>query len=222
VIGVAGSVAVGKSTFARVLQALLSRWPDHPKVDLVTTDGFLFPNQTLEDRGIMMRKGFPESYDTRRLLAFLRALKSGDSEVRAPIYSHVVYDIIADQELAIRQPDILILEGLNVLQAGSTQEFVSDYFDYSIYIDANEASIRQWYVERFLKLRETVFQDPDSYFQHFAALSDAEAVAVAKGIWRDINGKNLKENILPTRARAALILHKTDDHRVTSVKLRKL
>jgi type I pantothenate kinase len=222
VIGVAGSVAVGKSTFARVLQALLSRWPDHPKVDLVTTDGFLFPNQTLEDRGIMMRKGFPESYDTRRLLAFLRALKSGDSEVRAPIYSHVVYDIVADQELSIRQPDILILEGLNVLQAGSTQEFVSDYFDYSIYIDANEASIRQWYVERFLKLRETVFQDPDSYFRHFAALSDAEAVAVAKGIWRDINGKNLNDNILPTRARAALVLHKADDHRVTSVKLRKL
>jgi type I pantothenate kinase len=222
VIGVAGSVAVGKSTFARVLQALLSRWPDHPKVDLVTTDGFLFPNGTLEERGIMMRKGFPESYDTRRLLAFLRAVKSGASEVRAPIYSHVVYDIIPDQQLSVRQPDILILEGLNVLQAGSTQEFVSDYFDYSIYIDANESSIRQWYVERFLKLRETVFQDPDSYFQHFAALSDAEAVAVAKGIWRDINGKNLTENILPTRARAALILHKTDDHRVTSVKLRKL
>jgi type I pantothenate kinase len=222
VIGVAGSVAVGKSTFARVLQALLSRWPDHPKVDLVTTDGFLFPNGTLEERGIMMRKGFPESYDTRRLLAFLRAVKSGASEVRAPIYSHVVYDIIPDQELSVRQPDIIILEGLNVLQAGATQEFVSDYFDYSIYIDANESSIRQWYVERFLTLRETVFQDPDSYFQHFAALSDAEAVAVAKGIWRDINGKNLTENILPTRARAALILHKADDHRVTSVKLRKL
>jgi type I pantothenate kinase len=222
VIGVAGSVAVGKSTFARVLQALLSRWPDHPKVDLVTTDGFLFPNHTLEERGIMMRKGFPESYDTRCLLAFLRAVKSGAPEVRAPMYSHVVYDIIPDQELSVRQPDILILEGLNVLQAGSTQEFVSDYFDYSIYIDADEASIRQWYVERFLKLRETVFQDPDSYFKHFAALTDAQAVAVAKGIWHDINGKNLKENILPTRPRAALILHKTDDHRVTSVKLRKL
>src|SRR5262249_18484189 len=151
VIGVAGSVAVGKSTFARVLQTLLSRWPDHPKVDLVTTDGFLHPNVVLEQRGIMNRKGFPESYDTRSLLTFLREVKSGASEVRAPIYSHVVYDIIPDQELSVRQPDILILEGLNVLQAGSAQEFVSDYFDYSIYIDANESSIRQWYIERFLK-----------------------------------------------------------------------
>jgi type I pantothenate kinase len=222
VIGVGGSVAVGKSTFARVLQALLSRWPDHPKVDLVTTDGFLYPNAVLEERGIMNRKGFPESYDTRRLLTFLRELKSGAAEVRAPIYSHVVYDIIPDQKMTVRQPDILILEGLNVLQAGATQEFVSDYFDYSIYIDANESSIEDWYVERFLKLRETVFQDPDSYFQHFAALSDDQAVSVARGIWHGINGKNLKENILPTRARAALILHKADDHRVTSVQLRKL
>jgi len=222
VIGVGGSVAVGKSTFARVLQALLSRWPDHPKVDLVTTDGFLYPNAVLEERGIMNRKGFPESYDTRRLLTFLRELKSGAAEVRAPIYSHVVYDIIPDQKMTVRQPDILILEGLNVLQAGATQEFVSDYFDYSIYIDANESSIEDWYVERFLKLRETVFQDPDSYFQHFAALSDDQAVSVARGIWHGINGKNLKENILPTRARAALILHKAEDHRVTSVQLRKL
>jgi type I pantothenate kinase len=222
VIGVAGSVAVGKSTFARVLQALLSRWPDHPKVDLVTTDGFLYPNGVLEARGIMNRKGFPESYDTRRLLVFLRDLKSGDPEVHAPIYSHVVYDIIPDQELIVRQPDILILEGLNVLQAGATQEFVSDYFDYSIYIDAEEPDIEQWYVERFHKLRETVFQDPESYFRHFAALSDADADEVARGIWREINGKNLSENILPTRARAALVLHKADDHRVTSVKLRKL
>jgi len=222
VIGIGGSVAVGKSTFARVLQALLSRWPDHPKVDLVTTDGFLHTNATLEARGIMNRKGFPESYDTRRLLTFLRELKSGYPEVRAPIYSHVVYDIVPDQELVVRQPDILILEGLNVLQAGATQEFVSDYFDYSIYIDAEEPDIEQWYVERFQKLRETVFQDPTSYFRHFAALSDSDATEMAHGIWREINGKNLSENILPTRSRAALVLHKADDHRVTSVQLRKL
>jgi type I pantothenate kinase len=222
VIGVAGSVAVGKSTFARVLQTLLSRWPDHPKVDLVTTDGFLHSNAVLEQRGIMNRKGFPESYDTRALLAFLRDVKSGDPEVRAPIYSHVVYDIIPDQELVVRQPDILILEGLNVLQAGGTQEFVSDYFDYSIYIDAEESDIEEWYVARFLTLRETVFQDPESYFRHFAALTDEQAIATARGIWRDINGKNLQENILPTRTRASLVLHKAEDHRVTLVQLRKL
>jgi type I pantothenate kinase len=223
VIGVAGSVAVGKSTFARVLQALLSRWPDHPKVDLVTTDGFLFPNATLLERGIMNRKGFPESYDTRRILAFLRALKSGEPEVRAPIYSHVVYDIVPAEQLVVRQPDILILEGLNVLQAGSSaREFVSDYFDFSIYIDAEERSIRSWYVERFMKLRETVFQDPESYFRHFADLTHDEAVATAKGIWHEINGKNLRENILPTRDRAALVLHKAADHRVGCVQLRKL
>jgi type I pantothenate kinase len=223
VIGVAGSVAVGKSTFARVLQALLSRWPDHPKVDLVTTDGFLYRNQVLEARGIMDRKGFPESYDTRRLVAFLRATKSGEEEVRAPYYSHVVYDIVGDQEQIIRQPDILILEGLNVLQAGGVRsEFVSDYFDYSIYIDADESDIEQWYIERFMKLRETVFQDPQSYFRHFSTLDDDEAGVVARGIWRDINGKNLSENILPTRERAALILHKEADHRVSFVQLRKL
>jgi type I pantothenate kinase len=222
VIGVAGSVAVGKSTFARVLQTLLSRWPDHPKVDLVTTDGFLHPNAVLEQRGIMNRKGFPESYDTRNLLRFLRDVKSGDPEVRAPIYSHVVYDIVADQELVVRQPDILILEGLNVLQAGGTQEFVSDYFDYSIYLDAEEPDIEEWYVARFLKLRETVFRDPESYFRHFAGLTDEQAIVTARSIWRDINGKNLQENILPTRARASLVLHKAEDHRVTSVQLRKL
>jgi type I pantothenate kinase len=223
VIGVAGSVAVGKSTFARVLQALLSRWPDHPKVDLVTTDGFLYPNAILEARGIMNRKGFPESYDTRRLLRFLRETKAGQPEVRAPIYSHVVYDILPDQELTVRQPDILILEGLNVLQAGgAASEFVSDYFDYSIYIDAEEPDIEEWYVARFLTLRETVFQDPESYFRHFAALTDEQAIATARAIWRDINGKNLQENILPTRRRASLVLHKAEDHRVMSVKLRKL
>jgi type I pantothenate kinase len=223
VIGVAGSVAVGKSTFARILQALLSRWPDHPKVDLVTTDGFLYPNAVLERRDMMNRKGFPESYDTRQLLHFLRALKSGQPEVTAPVYSHVVYDIVDGEQLAVRQPDILILEGLNVLQVGDTApEFVSDYFDFSIYIDADEAAIQEWYVERFLKLCETIFQDPDSYFQHFAQLTHDQAVHTAKGIWQGINGKNLRENILPTRGRASLILHKGPDHRVTEVELRKL
>jgi type I pantothenate kinase len=223
VIGVAGSVAVGKSTFARILQALLARWPDHPKVDLVTTDGFLHPNRVLIERGLMERKGFPESYDTRRLISFVRDLKSGAAEVRAPVYSHVVYDIVADEEVIVQQPDIVILEGLNVLQVGSSAvEFVSDYFDYSIYIDADEADIRQWYVQRFFALRETVFQDPNSFFQHFAHLSDEEAEATAVGIWNAINGRNLRENIAPTKGRASLILHKDADHRVTEVRLRKL
>jgi type I pantothenate kinase len=223
VIGVAGSVAVGKSTFARILQALLSRWPDHPQVDLVTTDGFLHANRMLIERDIMNRKGFPESYDTRRLLQFLRDLKSGVPEVRAPVYSHVVYDIVTDQELVVRQPDILILEGLNVLQVNPEHtEFVSDYFDFSIYIDAEEADIEQWYVDRFLTLRETVFQDPASFFRHYAHLSEQEAIDTARGIWREINGKNLVENIAPTRDRASLILHKNGCHAVTDVWLRKL
>jgi type I pantothenate kinase len=223
VIGVAGSVAVGKSTFARILQALLSRWPDHPKVDLVTTDGFLYPNRVLIERDLMNRKGFPESYDTRRLLTFLRELKSGNDEVKAPVYSHVVYDIVPDQELVVRQPDILILEGLNVLQINPEHsEYVSDYFDYSIYIDAEEEDIQQWYVDRFLMLRQTVFQDPTSFFRHFAHLTEEEAVDTALGIWREINGKNLVENIAPTRERASLILRKTADHSVTEVALRKL
>ncbi|MBA3289646.1 MAG: type I pantothenate kinase [Acidimicrobiia bacterium] len=223
VIGVAGSVAVGKSTFARILQALLSRWPDHPQVDLVTTDGFLLPNRTLDERGLMERKGFPESYDTRRLLAFLRQLKSGASEVRAPVYSHVVYDVLDGEEVVIRRPDILILEGLNVLQVGTAaREFVSDYFDYSIYLDADEGAIRGWFTERFLALRETVFKDPNSFFRHFAALSTDEAVATAVRIWDEINGRNLRENILPTRDRAALVLRKDVDHRVIEVRLRKL
>jgi type I pantothenate kinase len=223
VIGVAGSVAVGKSTFARILQALLSRWPDHPKVDLVTTDGFLYPNAVLEEREIMHRKGFPESYDTRKLLAFLRAIKSGVAEARAPVYSHVVYDIVPGQETVVRQPDIVILEGLNVLQVGDTStEFVSDYFDFSIYIDADEKDIQSWYVSRFLTLCDTVFQDPQSYFRHFADLTRDQAIATACGIWKGINGKNLRENILPTRERAALILRKSGDHRVTDVALRKL
>jgi type I pantothenate kinase len=223
VIGVAGSVAVGKSTFARILQALLARWPEHPKVDLVTTDGFLFPNAVLEERGIMNRKGFPESYDTKSLLQFLRELKSGRPEVLAPVYSHVVYDIVEGQEVAVRQPDILILEGLNVLQVGvDSNEFVSDYFDFSIYIDAEESVIRDWYIERFHALRRTVFQDPQSFFRHFAELSDDEATEVARGIWAEINGRNLSDNIAPTKSRASLVINKGANHRVTDVQLRKL
>ena len=223
VIGIAGSVAVGKSTFARILQALLARWPDHPRVDLITTDGFLFPNDVLQDRGIMNRKGFPESYDTKALLQFLRDLKSGASEVRAPVYSHVVYNIVEGDAISIRQPDILILEGLNVLQVGSeSNEFVSDYFDFSIYIDAEELDIEQWYVERFQALRETVFRDPNSFFQNYAHLTDEEAVETARAIWREINGKNLVENIEPTKSRASLLVQKGHDHRVTDVHLRRL
>jgi type I pantothenate kinase len=222
VIGVAGSVAVGKSTFARILQALLARWPDHPQVDLVTTDGFLHPNRVLEERGMMNRKGFPESYDTRRLIEFLRQLKSGAPQASAPVYSHIVYDIVPGDEVIVRQPDILILEGLNVLQVGDANEFVSDYFDFSIFIDADEAHIEEWYVQRFLKLCETVFQDPNSFFQHYAHLSHDEAVATARFIWREINGKNLRENIEPTKPRASLLLRKDCDHRVTSVSLRRL
>ncbi|MEO5722924.1 MAG: type I pantothenate kinase, partial [Ilumatobacteraceae bacterium] len=197
VIGVAGSVAVGKSTFSRILQALLSRWPDHPEVDLVTTDGFLYPNRVLDERGIMNRKGFPESYDTRRLLQFLRDVKSGEPSVAAPLYSHIVYDILDGEVTTVCQPDILILEGLNVLQVGAleTAEFVSDYFDFSIYLDAAESDICEWYVQRFLRLRETVFQNPESFFRHFADLSETQAIATARGIWHEINGKNLRENI---------------------------
>jgi type I pantothenate kinase len=222
VIGVAGSVAVGKSTFARILQALLARWPDHPKVDLVTTDGFLYPNAVLTDRGIMNRKGFPESYDTRRLIEFLRELKSGAPSATAPVYSHVVYDIVPGDEVVVQQPDIVILEGLNVLQVGDYNEFVSDYFDFSIYIDAAEGDIEEWYVQRFLKLCETVFQDPASFFTNYAHLTTEQATATARAIWRDINGKNLRENIEPTRTRASLLLRKGLDHRVTEVSLRRL
>jgi type I pantothenate kinase len=223
VIGVAGSVAVGKSTFARILQALLARWPEHPKVDLVTTDGFLFPNRVLDDRGIMNRKGFPESYDTKELLRFLRDLKAGCPEVTAPVYSHVHYDIVNGARIEVRQPDILILEGLNVLQVDAeADEFVSDYFDFSIYIDAEEDHIEEWYVERFLALRESVFQDPASFFHNYAHLTEDEGIAIARGIWSEINGKNLAENIEPTRSRASLIVKKGVDHRVTNVKLRRL
>jgi type I pantothenate kinase len=223
VIGVAGSVAVGKSTFARILQALLARWPEHPKVDLITTDGFLFPNEVLEERGIMNRKGFPESYDTKQLLQFLRELKAGHPEVTAPVYSHVEYNIVPDQHITVRQPDILILEGLNVLQVGTdSNEFVSDYFDFSIYVDADEQDIQGWYIERFHALRQTVFQDPQSFFRHFADLTDEEATQVAKGIWAEINGLNLRENIDPTKTRASLVINKGPNHRVTNVALRKL
>ncbi|HSJ90629.1 MAG TPA: type I pantothenate kinase [Ilumatobacter sp.] len=223
VIGVAGSVAVGKSTFARILQALLSRWPDHPQVDLLTTDGFLYPNAVLQERGIMDRKGFPESYDTRSLLTFLRAVKSGQEEVRAPVYDHLHYDIVPHESVVLRRPDIVIIEGLNVLQVDREgTEFVSDYFDFSIYVDADEADIEEWYVQRFFALRESVFRNPDSYFRHFAELGDEEAEATARGIWATINGRNLRENIAPTKSRASLVLHKAGDHRVTQVDLRKL
>ena len=220
---IAGSVAVGKSTFARILQALLARWPEHPKVDLITTDGFLFPNRVLDDRGIMNRKGFPESYDTKTLLQFLRDLKAGAPEVSAPVYSHVVYDILEGDCITVRQPDILILEGLNVLQVGNeSNEFVSDYFDFSIYIDAKEADIEEWYVERFHALRETVFRDPDSFFKMYAHLTEEQADQTARMIWREINGKNLVENIEPTKTRASLVVEKGRDHRVTNVRLRRL
>jgi type I pantothenate kinase len=223
VIGIAGSVAVGKSTSARILQALLTRWPEHPRVELITTDGFLYPNAVLESRGIMNRKGFPESYDTKRLVQFLREIKAGMPDVSAPVYSHVEYDIVKGDSQVVHQPDILIVEGLNVLQVGSdAMEFVSDYFDFSIYIDAVESDIENWYIERFLALRKTVFSNPASFFTHFAHLTDEQAIEVARGIWREINGKNLSENIAPTRARASLVMQKDANHRVTEVHLRKL
>jgi type I pantothenate kinase len=228
VIAIAGSVAVGKSTTARILQALLARWPDHPQVDLVTTDGFLLPNRELEARGLMERKGFPESYDLRRLVRFLADVKSGQPAVSAPVYSHLTYDIVPDEEQVVRQPDIVIVEGLTVLQTGDgrtgrpPQLFVSDFFDFSIYVDADESDIEQWYLDRFLTLRETAFTDERSFFHHFAALSEDDAIQVARHIWRSINGVNLHENILPTRERAHLILEKAPDHSVRAVRLRKL
>jgi type I pantothenate kinase len=223
VIGIAGSVAVGKSTFARILQALLSRWPAHPQVDLVTTDGFLHPNAVLAERGIMDRKGFPESYDTRALLTFLSEVKSGSPEVWAPVYDHVAYDILAGARVVVRRPDIVIVEGLNVLQVNREGvEFVSDYFDFSIYVDADVADIEEWYVRRFFALRESVFRNPDSYFRHFAGLTDEQADLTARHIWSSINGRNLRENIEPTRERAGLVLRKSSDHRVSEVRLRKL
>jgi type I pantothenate kinase len=228
IIGLAGSVAAGKSTTARVLQALLARWPSHPHVELVPTDGFLFPNTELEARGLMGRKGFPESYDLSRLLNFLADVKSGKARVEAPVYSHLVYDVLPDQTLMVDQPDIVIVEGLNVLQpaklpkGGEAIPFVSDFFDFSIYIDAGESLVESWYVERFLRLRQTAFRDPASYFHRYATLSEEEARETGLSIWQSINLVNLKENILPTRLRADLILRKGADHAVESVALRKL
>jgi type I pantothenate kinase len=225
---VAGSVAVGKSTASRLLQALLSRWPSHPKVDLITTDGFLLPLATLEARGILHRKGFPESYDVRRLVRFMADLKSAVPEVEAPVYSHLRYDIVPGEHQIVRHPDIVIVEGLNVLQTGSGRAgrpmplFVSDFFDYSIFVDAAESDIEQWYIERFQALRETVFQSSSSYFHRYAALSPAESIETARRLWTSINLINLRENILPTRERAYLILEKGRDHAVRRVRLRKL
>ena len=228
ILGVAGSVAVGKSTTARVLQALLARWPDHPRVDLVTTDGFLLPNSELEARGLMNRKGFPESFDTTRLLNFLADVKSGRDQAEAPVYSHFHYDILPGQTQVVQRPDILIVEGLNVLQParlprdGEAIPFVSDFFDFSIYIDADPRVIEQWYIARFMKLRTTAFRDPGAYFHRYAHLSLEEAEARGTEIWRTINFKNLEENVLPTRRRAGLILRKGANHMIESVALRKL
>lgn len=227
IIGIAGSVAVGKSTFSRVLRACLAQWPDHPKVDLITTDGFLHPNRILAERGLMNRKGFPESYDQRSLLQFLAEIKAGTKSVCAPVYSHLCYDIVPDAQQCITQPDILIIEGLNVLQspAGSRdglRVFVSDYFDFSIYLDAPEETIETWYIDRFSKLRETVFQNEASYFHRYAALTDAEAVQTAHQIWTDINLRNLHDNILPTRERASLIVEKGEQHILKRVRLRRV
>ncbi|MEJ7813368.1 MAG: type I pantothenate kinase [Gemmatimonadaceae bacterium] len=223
VIGIAGSVAAGKSTTARVLRALLARWPDHPSVELITTDGFLYPNQVLEARGLMHRKGFPESYDLRALVRFVASVKSGHTPVVAPVYSHLTYDIVPGEAQSVHRPDIVLIEGLNVLQRGGGHPvLVSDFFDFSIYVDAGEEHLRSWYVNRFLALRETVFRDPASYFHRYAALSTPEAIALAERIWREINEVNLRENIEPTRERADLILEKGDRHSVQRVRLRKL
>jgi len=223
VIGIAGSVAVGKSTTARLLRELLSLWPDTPQVELVTTDGFLLPNAELERRGLMHRKGFPESYDRRALLRFVSEVKSGVPDVRAPLYSHLVYDVVPDETVVVRRPDVLIVEGLNVLQPPTSGRLaVSDLFDFTIYVDARTSDIERWYVERFLRLQRGAFADPSSYFHRYASLSESEAVAQARGIWNEINGPNLEQNILPTRARASLVLRKGSDHTVSSVLLRKV
>ena len=228
IIGVAGSVAVGKSTTARVLQALLARWPASPKVDLVTTDGFLFPNAVLEREGLMEKKGFPESYDLATLLRFLSDVKAGRRSARAPIYSHLIYDVVPNQWVEVDRPDILIVEGLNVLQTGRLPKdgkaipFVSDFFDFSVYIDAEEDVLKDWYVDRFLTLRGTSFRDPKSYFHRYSELSDAEAGKTAMSIWERINLVNLHENILPTRQRADLILKKSATHKIEKVSLRRL
>ena len=228
IVGVAGSVAVGKSTTARVLQAMLARWSPRPKVDMVTTDGFLFPNAVLERQGLMQKKGFPESYDLQLLLSFLSDIKSGRAKVRAPVYSHLTYDIVPHQWIEVDRPDILIVGGVNVLQTGPLPRdgkavpVVSDFFDFSVYIDADESVLRKWYVKRFLALRDTAFTDPKSYFHRYALLSDDEATATAVAIWERTNLANLEDNILPTRPRATLILKKGADHVVEMVALRRL
>ncbi len=228
IIGVAGSVAVGKSTSARVLKALLARWPNTPKVELVTTDGFLLPNADLERRGLMERKGFPESYDGTALLRFLSDVKAGKREVKAPVYSHLTYDVMPGEHVTVDKPDILILEGLNVLQPnrlprdGKAIPFVSDFFDFSVYLDADEDDLHRWYINRFMTLRQTAFRDPRSFFRKYAEISDAEALQIAERLWSRINLPNLRDNILPTRQRASLILTKGASHRIQSVALRRL
>ncbi|WP_192459588.1 type I pantothenate kinase [Musicola keenii] len=227
IIGIAGSVAVGKSTTARVLQALLSRWPEHRKVELITTDGFLHPNKTLHAKDLMKKKGFPQSYDMHRLVKFVSDIKSGATSVTAPTYSHLTYDIVPECNKVISQPDILILEGLNVLQSGMDyphdphRVFVSDFVDFSIYVDAPENLLENWYISRFLKFRQGAFSNPDSYFHNYAKLTEDEAIGIASQLWKEINGLNLKQNILPTRERASLILKKSANHAVESVRLRK-
>lgn len=227
IISIAGSVAVGKSTTARVLQALLSRWPEHRRVELITTDGFLHPNAVLKDRALMKKKGFPQSYDMQRLVNFVSDLKSGAAQVTAPVYSHLTYDVIPGGDKVVVQPDILILEGLNVLQSGMDYPhdphhvFVSDFVDFSIYVDAPEEMLEKWYINRFLKFRQGAFTNPDSYFHHYAQLPEQEAVDIATGLWKEINWLNLRENILPTRERASLIMTKSANHAVDQVRLRK-
>lgn len=227
IIGVAGSVSVGKSTIARLLQTLLNRWKKDINVALITTDGFLYPNAVLEENNLMIKKGFPQSYDIKKLLQFVMDIKSGKPEVKAPIYSHLIYDIVPDKFEVIKQPDILILEGLNVLQSGmdypntKPRVFVSDFLDFSIYIDTEEEYLEKWYIQRFFKFREGAFADPKSYFHNYTKLADEEAIRQAKDIWRSINRKNLRKNILPTRERASLILHKSENHTVDYVRLRK-
>jgi len=229
VIAIGGSVAVGKSTLSRVLRAMLSRWPDHPRVDLVTTDGFLRPNAWLLKNGLMERKGFPESYDMRTMVEFLARVKAGEDTVAAPVYSHETYDIVPGESVAINRPDILIFEGLNVLQAGYESGgaqrrqavILSDFFDFSIYLDADESNIESWYIERFLLLQKLAFQQPGAYFHHYAGLSREDASDVARKIWRDVNKVNLTENILPTRERAHLVLRKQADHAIAEVLLRQ-
>jgi type I pantothenate kinase len=222
VIAVAGSVAVGKSTFARILRTLIARWPDRPKVELITTDGFLHPNAVLQDRGLMTRKGFPESYDMRRMIHFLTDIKSGEAEVAAPLYSHMAYDIVPGESQIIKQPDVLIFEGLNVLQSGAFPVLASDFFDFSVYLDAEEADIEEWFLERFLLLQKTAFRDEAAFFNRYKDLNPDEATAFARNVWRTINLPNLRENIVPTRGRASIVLTKRHDHTLGEVRLRRM